>query len=67
MAQSLKNSRTKENLMKAFAGESQARNRYTAIPLEQSLRAGRGYMQSKRYSYLQRSRNGHMQSVSMSC
>lgn len=25
----LKNSRTKENLMKAFAGESQARNRYT--------------------------------------
>ncbi len=24
MAQSLKNSRTKENLMKAFAGESQA-------------------------------------------
>lgn len=29
MAQSLKNSRTKENLMKAFAGESQARNRYT--------------------------------------
>ena len=25
----LKNSRTKENLMRAFAGESQARNRYT--------------------------------------
>ena len=24
-----KNSRTKENLMRAFAGESQARNRYT--------------------------------------
>ena len=62
MAQSLKKSRTKENLMKAFAGESQI-----AIPLEQSLRAGRDYMQSKRYSYLQRSRNGHMQSVSMSC
>ena len=29
MVQSLKNSKTKENLMKAFAGESQARNRYT--------------------------------------
>lgn len=29
MANSLKNSRTKENLMRAFAGESQARNRYT--------------------------------------
>ena len=25
----LKRSRTKENLMRAFAGESQARNRYT--------------------------------------
>lgn len=29
MSASLKKSRTKENLMKAFAGESQARNRYT--------------------------------------
>lgn len=29
MAINLKNSKTKENLMKAFAGESQARNRYT--------------------------------------
>ena len=29
MASQLKNSKTKENLMKAFAGESQARNRYT--------------------------------------
>lgn len=29
MANNLKNSRTKENLMRAFAGESQARNRYT--------------------------------------
>lgn len=29
MANSFKNSRTKENLMRAFAGESQARNRYT--------------------------------------
>jgi rubrerythrin len=29
MAISLENSKTKENLMRAFAGESQARNRYT--------------------------------------
>lgn len=29
MVNQLKNSRTKQNLMKAFAGESQARNRYT--------------------------------------
>ena len=29
MAIHLKESKTKENLMKAFAGESQARNRYT--------------------------------------
>ncbi len=29
MSSKLKNSATKENLMKAFAGESQARNRYT--------------------------------------
>ena len=29
MAIHLKDSKTKENLMKAFAGESQARNRYT--------------------------------------
>lgn len=29
MSVSFKNSRTKDNLMKAFAGESQARNRYT--------------------------------------
>lgn len=29
MATDFKNSRTKDNLMRAFAGESQARNRYT--------------------------------------
>ena len=29
MAIDFKESKTKENLMKAFAGESQARNRYT--------------------------------------
>ena len=46
MASQLKNSKTKENLMKAFAGESQARNRYTfarkiplGIPGQQEKRA----------------------------
>lgn len=29
MAVEFKNSETKDNLMRAFAGESQARNRYT--------------------------------------
>ena len=29
MSQTLKNSETLKNLMRAFAGESQARNRYT--------------------------------------
>ena len=29
MAKSIKGSRTEQNLLKAFAGESQARNRYT--------------------------------------
>ena len=34
MNANLKNSQTKENLMKAFAGESQARNRYTFAAAE---------------------------------
>ena len=29
MAKSIKGTRTEQNLLKAFAGESQARNRYT--------------------------------------
>ena len=37
MAVEFVQSRTKENLMKAFAGESQARNRYT-IAAEEALR-----------------------------
>lgn len=39
MAIKLKKSKTKENLMKAFAGESQARNRYT-IAAEEAKRQG---------------------------
>ena len=64
MAQSLKNSRTKENLMKAFAGESQARNRYT---FGAELARRQGLYAVEKIFLLQRSRNGHMQSVSMSC
>ncbi|SHJ80157.1 rubrerythrin [Hespellia stercorisuis] len=39
MAVDLKESRTKENLMRAFAGESQARNRYT-IAAEEAKKQG---------------------------
>lgn len=39
MAVQFKESKTKENLMRAFAGESQARNRYT-IAANQAYRAG---------------------------
>lgn len=39
MAISLENSKTKENLMRAFAGESQARNRYT-IAADQARELG---------------------------
>lgn len=39
MAVDFKQSKTKENLMKAFAGESQARNRYT-IAAEQAKKQG---------------------------
>ena len=34
---SLKGSKTAENLLKAFAGESQARNRYTRRPDRKSV------------------------------
>lgn len=39
MAAEFKNSKTKENLMRAFAGESQARNRYT-IAASQARQSG---------------------------
>ena len=39
MAVNFKESKTKENLMRAFAGESQARNRYT-IAAEKARKAG---------------------------
>lgn len=39
MAVNFSESRTKENLMRAFAGESQARNRYT-IAAEKAEKAG---------------------------
>ena len=39
MAINFKESKTKENLMKAFAGESQARNRYT-FAAEQARKQG---------------------------
>ena len=58
MAVEFSQSRTKENLMKAFAGESQARNRYTI--------AGRGsvperfFSRSRRSFFLRRIRRERM-------
>ena len=50
MAVEFAQSQTKENLMRAFAGESQARNRYT-IAAEEACRKG-----LERFSSLQRMR-----------
>ena len=47
----LKGSKTEENLLKAFAGESQARNRYTfyaKIAHERGLPADRGHLHRDR-------------------
>ena len=33
MAKSIKGTKTEKNLLAAFAGESQARNRYTFLPV----------------------------------
>ena len=52
-------SETKENLMRAFAGESQARNRYT-IAAEKAREKGMCFC-------IQQIRSGHMQSGFMSC
>ena len=41
MAINFKESKTKENLMKAFAGESQARNRYTFAAEQARKQIGR--------------------------
>ena len=53
MAVEFAQSQTKENLMRAFAGESQARNRYT-IAAEEACR--KGFTRLERFSSLQRIR-----------
>ena len=55
-------SETKENLMRAFAGESQARNRYT-IAAEKAREKGMYTIADG----IQQIRSGHMQSGFMSC
>ena len=64
MASQLKNSKTKENLMKAFAGESQARNRYT-FAAEEARKEGL-YAVSQIF-LLRQNRSGLMQSDFMNC
>jgi len=39
MAKSIKGTKTEKNLLAAFAGESQARNRYTFLPVPQKKKA----------------------------
>ena len=58
MAVEFKESRTRENLMRAFAGESQARNRYT---IARRPPGSRGFLQSARSSFLPRTRSGPTQ------
>ena len=65
MADNFKESKTKENLMRAFAGESQARNRYTIAA--DTARAAGMYPQSQRSFCIPQSRNVHMQHDFMNC
>ena len=54
MAVLFSESKTKQNLMRAFAGEGQARNRYT-------------FAAEQTFSYTQQTRSGHMREVTMNC
>ena len=53
----LKNSETVKNLMRAFAGESQARNRYTIA----ARRKKRDFLSSRPYFPIQQARRKSMQ------
>lgn len=63
MAVDFSKSKTRENLMRAFAGESQARNRYT---LRQSRRVEIICIPLARFFYLLQIRSGHTRKCFMS-
>ena len=60
MAVLFSESKTKQNLMRAFAGEGQARNRYT-------FAAEKGNLQLQIFFYTQQIRSGHMREDTMNC
>lgn len=64
MAGLFSESKTKQNLMRAFAGEGQARNRYT-FAAEQARKEGN--LQLQTFSYTQQIRSGHMREDTMNC
>lgn len=64
MAVLFSESKTKQNLMRAFAGEGQARNRYT-FAAEQARKEEN--LQLQTFSYTQQTRSGHMREVTMNC
>lgn len=64
MAVLFSESKTKQNLMRAFAGEGQARNRYT-FAAEQARKEGKPAIAD--ISYTQQTRSGHMREVTMNC
>lgn len=64
MAVLFSESKTKQNLMRAFAGEGQARNRYT-FAAEQARKEGN--LQLQTFSYTQQIRSGHMREDTMNC
>ena len=63
MAVLFSESKTKQNLMRAFAGEGQARNRYT-FAAEQARKEN---LQLQTFSYTQQIRSGHMREDTMNC
>lgn len=64
MAVLFSESKTKQNLMRAFAGEGQARNRYT-FAAEQARKEEN--LQLQTFSYTQQIRSGHMREDTMNC
>lgn len=64
MAVLFSESKTKQNLMRAFAGEGQARNRYT-FAAEQARKEGKPAIAD--IFYTQQTRSGHMREDTMNC
>ena len=64
MAVLFSESKTKQNLMRAFAGEGQARNRYTFAAEQAGKKEN---LQLQIFSCTQQIRSGHMREDTMNC